>query len=61
MPSGGHGPIQTTDITFSEENGETKVAVKAAILSTGPKAGMAVQGMEAGSTQQLEKLANYLT
>jgi len=51
---------QTTEITLTEENGKTKVEVKAAILSTGPKAGMAVQGMEAGFTQQLDKLSNFL-
>src|SRR4051812_1250982 len=44
---------QTTEITFAEENGKTKVNVKAAILKTGPGAGMAVQGMEDGFSQQL--------
>jgi uncharacterized protein YndB with AHSA1/START domain len=52
---------QTTEITLTEENGKTKVKVKAAIHKTGPKAGMAVQGMEAGFTQQLEKLNDYLS
>jgi uncharacterized protein YndB with AHSA1/START domain len=51
---------QTTEITFTEEGGKTKVEVKAAILSAGPKAGMAAEGMEAGFTQQLAKLAEYL-
>lgn len=51
---------QTTEITFSEENGKTTVQVVAAIQKTGPKAGMAVQGMEAGFTQQLAKLDHYL-
>ncbi len=52
---------QTTEITFAEENGKTKVEVKAAILSTGPMAGMAVQGMEYGFNQQLDKLAAFIT
>jgi uncharacterized protein YndB with AHSA1/START domain len=52
---------QTTEITLTEENGKTKVEVKAAIHKTGPKAGMAVQGMEAGFTQQLEKLNGFLS
>jgi uncharacterized protein YndB with AHSA1/START domain len=51
---------QTTEIIFTEENGKTKIEVKAAILKTGPKAGMAVQGMEMGFTQQLEKLAKFV-
>jgi uncharacterized protein YndB with AHSA1/START domain len=52
---------QTTKITFSEDNGVTKVEVVATILKTGPKAGMAVQGMEMGFTQQLEKLNAFLS
>ena len=51
---------QVTEISFTDENGKTKVNVKAAINSTGPKAGMAVQGMQAGFTQQLDKLQQFL-
>ncbi|MDB5238594.1 MAG: ATPase [Candidatus Kaiserbacteria bacterium] len=51
---------QTTEIVLREVDGKTKIEIKAAILKTGPKAGMAVQGMEAGFTQQLEKLATYI-
>lgn len=47
---------QTTDITFTEEGGKTKVIVKAIIYKLGPKAGMAAEGMQMGFTQQLEKL-----
>ncbi len=47
---------QTTEVIFSEEGGKTKVTVKAAIYKTGPNAGMAAEGMQAGFTQQLEKL-----
>ena len=52
---------QTTEITMAEEAGDkTKVTVKAVISKTGPKAGMAVQGMQMGFTQQLGKLAAFL-
>lgn len=51
---------QTTEVTFSDENGKTKVRVKAAINAAGPKAGMAVQGMKMGFTQQLGKLGRFL-
>ena len=51
---------QTTEVTFTEENGVTTVRVVAAIHKTGPKAGMAVQGMEMGFTQQLAKLGAFL-
>ena len=51
---------QKTEISFSEEDGKTKVHVKAAIYSTGPKAGMAVEGMQYGFNQQLDKLTVFL-
>jgi uncharacterized protein YndB with AHSA1/START domain len=51
---------QTTEVTFSEENGKTRVEVRAAIYKTGPQAGMAAEGMQAGFTQQLDKLQNFL-
>jgi uncharacterized protein YndB with AHSA1/START domain len=51
---------QTTEIMLTEENGKTKVEVKAAIHKTGPKAGMAVQGMEYGFNQQLDKLNAFV-
>ena len=52
---------QTTELTLTEEGGKTKIKIRAAIYKTGPKAGMAVQGMQAGFTQQLEKLNNFLS
>ncbi len=52
---------QRTEITMTEEDGKTKVQVRAAIFKMGPKAGMAVQGMEMGFTQQLAKLQDYLS
>ena len=51
---------QTTELTLTEEQGKTKVNIKAAIYKTGPKAQMAVEGMHYGFTQQLEKLEKFL-
>jgi len=55
------GIDQTTEITFTEENGKTKVKVIAAIYKLGPKAKMAAEGMQMGFTQQLEKLNVFLS
>ena len=52
---------QTTEIILTDDGGKTKIQVIAAIHKTGPKAGMAVQGMQAGFTQQLEKLNAFLS
>jgi uncharacterized protein YndB with AHSA1/START domain len=52
---------QTTEVKFSEEEGKTKVNVRAAIYKTGPKAGMAAEGMQQGFNQQLDKLTNFLS
>jgi uncharacterized protein YndB with AHSA1/START domain len=51
---------QTTEITLTEEDGKTKVTVVAIIHNAGPGAQMAVQGIEAGFTQQLAKLDDFL-
>jgi uncharacterized protein YndB with AHSA1/START domain len=51
---------QVTEIGFAEENGKTKVNVRAAINKVGPGAGMAVEGMQYGFSQQLDKLEAYL-
>lgn len=51
---------QTTELTLTAENGKTKLKIRAAIHKTGPAAKMAVQGMQAGFTQQLEKLNDFL-
>ena len=52
---------QTTEVNFMEEGGKTKVKVRAVIHNptTAPK--MAVEGMQYGFTEQLEKLNNFLT
>ena len=52
---------QTTELTLTEEKGKTKLKIRAVIYKTGPKAVMAVQGMQAGFTQQLEKLGRFLS
>lgn len=53
---------QTTELTLSKEGDEnTKIKVKATIYKTGPMAKMAVEGMQYGFTQQLEKLEKFLT
>lgn len=51
---------QTTELIFKEEDGKTKVKVKAVVYRTGPLAGMAVEGMKGGFTEQLEKLDVFL-
>lgn len=51
---------QVTAISLSEEDGKTKVTVKAAINKTGPQAKLAVEGMEYGFNQQLDKLTGFL-
>ena len=51
---------QSTDVTFTEEDGKTKLNITAAIYKAGPGARMAVEGMQYGFTQQLEKLNTFL-
>jgi uncharacterized protein YndB with AHSA1/START domain len=51
---------QTTEISFAEEGSKTKVTVNAVIHTAGPQAGGAVQGMQMGFTQQLQKLESFL-
>jgi uncharacterized protein YndB with AHSA1/START domain len=51
---------QTTDVSFSEQDGKTVVKVTAIIHKAGPKAGGAVQGMAMGFTQQMEKFGKFL-
>ena len=51
---------QTTEVTFAEEGGKTKIVVRATIHKIGPAAKMAVEGMQMGFTQQLAKLDSFL-
>lgn len=48
------------ELTLAEEDGKTKLYLKAAILKAGTDAGMAVEGMKYGYEQQFDKLATYL-
>lgn len=53
--------IETVQVLdMAEENGKTKINLKATLTKAGPKAGMAVQGMEYGYNQQFDKLAHFL-
>jgi len=52
---------QTTEISLTEENDQTKLRVRAVIHNAGPGAVMAVQGMKMGFTQQLDKLNDFIT
>ena len=49
-----------SELVLSEENGKTKINLRSAIMKMGPNAQMAVQGMQMGFTQQLEKLVKFL-
>jgi len=51
---------QVTEITFFENSSKTKISLKATIYKIGPDAKMAVEGMQMGFTQQLDKLSNFL-
>jgi uncharacterized protein YndB with AHSA1/START domain len=51
---------QVTELSLAEENGKTKLKLKAAINKIGPDAKMAVEGMQYGFTQQLAKLDKLL-
>jgi uncharacterized protein YndB with AHSA1/START domain len=51
---------QVTEVTLAEHDGKTIVTVTAAILKIGPGAKMAVEGIQHGFTQQLDKLTAFL-
>ena len=51
---------QVTELSLSEANGTVTIRLLARINSTGPDARMAVQGMEYGFNQQLDKLTSLL-
>ena len=51
---------QFTEVTMAPEDGKTKVHVRAGITNAGPNAQMAIQGMEYGYQQQLDKLTKFL-
>jgi uncharacterized protein YndB with AHSA1/START domain len=51
---------QVQELTLSQENGRTKLYLKATLNKIGPKAGMAAEGMKYGYGQQLDKLDKFL-
>jgi uncharacterized protein YndB with AHSA1/START domain len=50
-----------TTVTFAEENGKTKLTLQTRGIARVPYAAAYLQGMEAGWSQSLEKLAEELT
>jgi uncharacterized protein YndB with AHSA1/START domain len=51
---------QITELMLFDENGKTKIRLKATINKTGSDAKMAVEGMKYGFEQQLDKLSKFL-
>jgi len=54
------GIDQVTELALADEDGKTKLNLKATVNKIGPAASMAVEGMKYGFTQQLEKLNDFL-
>ncbi len=51
---------QQTELSMVDVDGNTRIKLKATINKTGPDAMMAVDGMEMGFNQQLDKLSRFL-
>lgn len=51
---------QVQELTLTEEEGKTKLYLKATLNKVGSKAGMAAEGMKYGYGQQLDKLTKFL-
>lgn len=51
---------QVTELTLADQDGKTRLMLTAAILKIGPNAKAAVQGMQYGFAQQLDKLTGFL-
>ena len=51
---------QQTELTMVDVDGNTKIKLKATINKTGPDTKLAVDGMEMGFNQQLDKLSRFL-
>ncbi len=49
-----------TTVTFAERGGKTALTLQARVVRTSAEAAPYLQGMEAGWTQSLERLAGYL-
>ena len=52
---------QVTELSLVDDNGKTKLKLKATINKIGSDAKMAVEGMQQGFNQQLQKLSKYLS
>ncbi len=52
---------QVTELTLSEQDGKTKLNLRAAINKMGSAAQMAVEGMQHGFAQELDKLKVFLS
>lgn len=51
---------QVHELTLSEDAGKTSMKLKVTLNKVGPKAGMAVEGMQYGFNQQFDKLEKFL-
>ena len=51
---------QVTELNLYDEDGKTRINIKATINKMGPSAKMAAEGMEQGFNQQLDKLNDFL-
>ncbi len=49
-----------TTVTFADEGGKTRLTVHNAVLKAAPEATQALQGMNQGWTEQIEKLEEFL-
>ncbi len=49
-----------TTVTFKEEGGKTRLTVHNAVLKAAPEAAQALEGMEPGWTQSIDKLEEFL-
>jgi len=52
---------QVTELSLVDDNGKTKLKLKSTINKIGSDAKMAVEGMQQGFNQQLQKLSKYLS
>lgn len=58
--AGEPGLVAHNTMTFTEEGGGTRLVIRAVVTHVTPEAMAALEGMEAGWTQSLDKLAQHL-
>jgi uncharacterized protein YndB with AHSA1/START domain len=51
----------TTEVTFEEENGKTKMTIRTAAKGTAPATAIMLAGMEQGWNEQTDKLGEFLS